>query len=101
MVSRTTLSGQSENIRGVEVVRTTENCRARIRPVEKFLKRGTTAESSFHVVPPFEFIALAQLPAQQHYPTISKGREIDQATIKILQLHTQSFELGHFGGELR
>src|SRR5258705_13501249 len=101
MVSGTTLSGQSENIRGVEVVRTTRICPMRIGPVEKFLNRRTTAEPSFHVVPPFELVALAELPAQEHDPAVSKRREVDQATIKILQLHTQGFQLRHFGGEMR
>jgi hypothetical protein len=84
MVSGTTLSGQPENIRGVEVVRATGNCHVRIGPVEKFLKRCPTTEPSFHVMPPLEFIALAQLPTKKHDAAVSKRWEINQAAVKIL-----------------
>jgi hypothetical protein len=52
-------------------------------------------------VPPFELIAFAHLPTKKHYLAIAKGWEVDQSTFEVFQLHTQSFQFGHLGGETR
>ena len=69
--------------------------------MEKFLERCAATESCFHVMPPLEFIAFAQLPTEQHHPAISERREIDQAPLKVLQLHTQAFQFRHLRSEIR
>src|SRR6266498_4940947 len=96
MVSGTTLSGQSENIRGVGVVRRTEGTMLREGCLWKTSKWSAAAKACVHVVPPFELISLAKLPAKQYDSAISKGWEIDEAAIEILQLNTQNVQLRHF-----
>jgi hypothetical protein len=58
ILSGRTLSGQSENEAGVEVV--DWGYRLKMR----FLEWGPTGKTGVDIVPPFEFVALAHLPAE-------------------------------------
>src|SRR5882724_95863 len=100
MVSGTTLSRQPENITSVGVVRCAVRMRSGRGGCGKASKRSAATKSCVHIVPPFELIAFAELPAQQHNPAVSERGEIDQATIEILQLDTQAFQFRHFLSEV-
>jgi hypothetical protein len=84
IVSGTTLSGQSENIRGVGVAAFGKCGWEESGCCGKLLEGGAAAESGIHVVPPLEFVAFAQLPTKQHDATVSQRREINQTTVKVL-----------------
>ena len=61
------------------------------------LKRSASSETGLDVVPPFQFIAFADLPAQQHYSAISQGGKVDQAAIKVFKLNSQLFKFTRLG----
>jgi hypothetical protein len=48
------------------------------------LKRRTTGEPGVDVVPPLQFVALAQLPAEQHDAAVAERWEIDQPALEVL-----------------
>ena len=60
ILSGKTLSGQRENKAGVEVN----------YPLN--LKRRAACEASIDVVPPFQFVPFAELPAEQDHPAVPK-----------------------------
>ena len=57
------------------------------------LERCTAGKSGVHVVPPFDAVALAKLPAQQHDTTVPQRRKVDQTAAKIFELNTESLKL--------
>lgn len=68
--------------------------------MENSSKRGPASETGIHIMPPLKLIAFAQLPTKQNDAPISEGREIDQPALKILQLHSESFEFPYFFSEI-
>jgi hypothetical protein len=65
-----------------------------------FLERRAAGEAGVDVVPPFEFVAFAHLPAQQDDPSVPERREVDQSALEVLQLDAKSFQFGHLRREL-
>lgn len=68
--------------------------------MENSSKWSSAPESSIHIMPPLQLIAFAQLPTKQNDAPISERGEIDQAALKILQLHAESFEFPDFFSEI-
>lgn len=55
-----------------------------VRVCGKVSERRAATEAGVDIVPPFEFIAFAELPAEQDDAAVAQGREIDQPALKIL-----------------
>jgi hypothetical protein len=50
----------------------------------KDLKRRTSGESRVNVVPPLQFIAFAELPAQEHDASFAQRGKVDEAAFEVL-----------------
>src|SRR5215470_10365605 len=57
-----------------------------------WLKWGAAGEAGVDVVPPLEFVAFAELPAEQHDTTVTQRRKIDQTTLEVLELNSKPFQ---------
>jgi hypothetical protein len=53
----------------------------------------SSGKASFDIVPPFDVIAFAHLPAEQNDTPIAQGRKVNQAASVIFKLHAQGIKL--------
>ena len=67
----------------------------------KSLKWSAAAESGVDVVPEFEFVALAELPAEEDDAAVSHRGEVNESAFEILQLHADIVQFRHLFGEIR
>src|SRR2546423_15142110 len=64
----------------------------------------SSGEARVNVVPPFDLLAFAEMPAEQYHAPIAQRREVYEAALVILELHAEGFKLtcarGEFGEKL-
>jgi hypothetical protein len=78
------MSGASETLKGLS---------------SRFLERLPSGEARVNVVPPFDLIAFAQMPAEQYDATITQRWKVYQAALVILELDAEGFKLAGARGE--
>ena len=59
----------------------------------------SSGESCVNIVPPFDLIALAEVPAEQDHAPVAQGRKIYQAALVIFELDAEGFKLAGARGE--
>jgi hypothetical protein len=90
ILSGITLTGQPENVVGVEV-EPRQAPRFNVRTVG--LKRCASGKAGFDIVPPFDLVTFTELPAKQHDAAIAQRGKVYETAAKVFELDTQSFQL--------
>jgi hypothetical protein len=66
---------------------------------EKGLERLSSGEASVYIVPPFDLLAFAQLPAEQHDAAIAQGGKVYQPATVIFDLNAERVQLARERGK--
>jgi hypothetical protein len=59
----------------------------------------SSGEACVYVMPPLQFVAFAELPAEQHDPTVAQRRKVYEAARVVFHLNAQGFQLARSVGQ--